>query len=389
MRSLLLVLPLPLFFAACQTTEEPVDPSDTAGSQGDIPDYSSAVPDYLSAYAAARDNTPAGNPNTDAGVHLGRHLFFDKALSRNRTVSCASCHLPERSYTDGLPFSEGFEGGLTGRTSMPLVNLRYYGSGRMFWDERANTLENQVLMPIQDEVEMGMTLDEVLARLEEDERYAPMFEAAFGDEEITVDGVSRALAQFVRALTSFDSRWDAALAAGEDPLEPFSSFTAAENRGKTIFFGRHEQGIGPLCSGCHLPPPPPPGVGLGGGPDPGLFFMPGPRVNGLPDDSDFGVGDVSGQPADRGAFKSPSLRNLTLRGPYMHDGRFQTLAEVVDFYSDEIADVPNLDPLLRDGPNPRRLNLSAEDRAALVAFLETLSDPSFGTDPRFHDPFLE
>jgi cytochrome c peroxidase len=347
--------------------------------------YDSAPPSYLVAAAAAADNTPAGNPITDAGATLGRVLFWDTELSANRTVACASCHLPEAGFADSRSRSLGFEGGETGRKSMPLVNVRYYRPGAMFWDERAATLEEQVLRPIQDEVEMGLSLDELEARVAAGEHYAPLFTAAFGDAEVTSDRIARALAQFVRSITSFASPWDEGMARTGDPLAHFPNFTDEENRGKDIFFGRHEPGGGPLCNVCHLPGGPP---GAGVQPDPGLFSAPGARVNGLPDAVDLGVFAVTGRAPDRGRFKSPSLRNVAARAPYMHDGRFATLEEVVAFYDHEVQAAPNLDPVLGgDGP-PRRLNLSDADQAALVAFLHTLTDDGPALDPRFADPFV-
>lgn len=353
-------------------------------------DYTVDPPDHLADALARVDNTPDANPISNAGARLGRVLFWDTELSANRTVACASCHVAESGFSDDVPLSEGFDGGETGRKSMPLVNVRYYRPGRMFWDERAASLEEQVLLPIQDDVEMGLTLDELETRVRAAPYYAPLFEDAFGDPSVDSDRISRALAQFVRSMESFDSAFDAGVAATGDPRAPFPGFTAQENRGKDIFFGDVPGGDGrPLCDACHLPTPPP-----DGGPpppqNPGIFFMPGPRVNGLLDPDDAGVGDRTGLPADIGRFKSPSLRNVELRGPYMHDGRFETLEEVVGFYDRGIQGVPNLDPVLREADgSPRRLGLSPEDRAALVAFLQTLTDPAPADDPRFMDPFPE
>ncbi|MCB9679619.1 MAG: cytochrome-c peroxidase [Alphaproteobacteria bacterium] len=356
-------------------------------------DYDPPVPAHLEDALDRADNTPGDNPITTSGATLGRVLFWDHELSANRSLACASCHVDVVGFADDVPLSEGFDGGLTGRKSMPLVNLRYYRPGRMFWDERADSIEEQVLMPIQDDVEMGLSLDELVSRVSDAPYYGPLFEAAFGDREVTDDRISDALAQFVRSMTSFDSAWDVGFAATGDAAQPFPNYSAQENRGKDIFFGRIQPDgpNGPLCNACHLPagPPPPPNAPPPPA-NPGIFFMPGPRVNGLVDAEDRGVGARTGVPGDTGRFKSPSLRNVELRAPYMHDGRFATLEAVVDFYSDGIQDVPNLDPVLRN-PNggPRRLNLSPADKAALVAFLKTLTDPTPALDERFADPFAE
>lgn len=318
-----------------------------------------------------QDNTPFDNPVTDAGATLGRVLFYDKRLSANQTLSCSSCHQAEHGFSDPQRFSDGFDGRQTGRNSMGLTNSRFYLRGHFFWDERANTLEEQTLQPIQNELEMGMTLDAVVARLEAETYYHELFAAAFGDETITSDRVSRALAQFVRSIVSGNSKYDQGVPIG------FANFTAEENQGRDIF-------TGPVggCAACH-------------GSD---NFVPGPTIfnNGLENPYvDKGLGEVSGLAADEGFFKVPSLRNIELTAPYMHDGRFATLEDVVEFYNSGVVDHPNLSPQLRlppgppgsPPPPPRRLNLSEAQKAALVAFLKTLTDRSVTTDPKFLDPF--
>ena len=340
------------------------------------------------------DNTPPANPITNAGATLGRVLFHDRSLSANATIACASCHRANVGFADDKAASAGFEGGATGRTSMALIEVRYYRRGRMFWDERATTLEDQVLRPIQDAVEMGLTLDELVARVASIDYYPALFTAAFGDAQLTSDRISRALSQYVRSIVSFGSRWDQGVTQVASIADPFPNFSAEENRGKTLFFGQHNPMSGGLCGHCHMPgnpldvPPP------GPNPAPPLinvaFFQPfGPTDNGLPPaEGDLGVGGETLQPVNNNQFKPSSLRNVALTAPYMHDGRFATLADVVDFYDRGITRTPNLHPVLRDPMgNPVRLNLSPADRAALVAFLGTLTDTSLATDPRFADPF--
>lgn len=356
-------------------------------------DYSHDLPEHFLEPALDNfDNTPDGNPVTDAGATLGRVLFWDRRLSLNGAVACGSCHSPDAGFTDEAILSEGFEGALTGRHSMPLINLRWYARGSMFWDERAATLEDQVLMPIQDPGEMGLTLETLVERVSEADYYGPLFEAAFGDDEVTSDRISLALAQFLRSIVSYRSPWDEGVAAvGGDITQAFPNFSAEENLGKDVFFGQ-VPGVPPgLCGNCHLfmnplgpqPPGAPPPTNVA------IFYGPVPTNNGLLDDEDEGVGGVTGNAADAGRFKSPSLRNVAETGPYMHDGRFATLEEVVEHYDDGVEAHPNLDPILIDPMTmmPARLNLSADERAALVAFLGTLSDDSLASDPRWHDPF--
>ena len=298
------------------------------------------------------DNTPATNPITDAGATLGRVLFHDRRLSVNDQVACASCHLPSLGFSDTAQFSRGIFGRRTTRHSMALANARIYPNGRFFWDERAPTLEAQVLLPIQDNAEMGMRLDDLTHKLRVTPFYGPLFQAAFGSSEVTTDRIARALAQFVRALVPTNARFDRAVPAG--------GLTAQEQQGQQLFSGRAG------CGRCH---------------GQATHVMVAPANNGL-----------DAQPADsgagRGRFKSPSLRNVAVRPPYMHDGRFRTLEEVVAFYDSGVQAGPNTDQrLLGTNGQPVRLGLTAAERAALIAFLHTLTDETFLADPRFVTPF--
>lgn len=321
-----------------------------------------------------QDNTPADNFVTDWGATLGRVLFYDKHLSANNTVACASCHKQAEGFSDSNVFSEGFEGGLTGRQSMSLINARYYPNGSFFWDERAATLEDQTLMPIQDHVEMGMELDTLVEKLQQVPYYPQLFRNAFGTQEISSERISQALAQFVRSIVSYQSKYDegrAMLTPGQVPgLTPFPNFTPEENMGKALFFNANEG----TCAGCH-------------GSE--TFSAPGPRNNGL--DlvyEDKGLGDVSGLLQDNGFFKTPSLKNVALTAPYMHDGRFETLEQVIDHYNDGLKAHPNLSfPLRLPNGQPRQLNLTKPQKDALVAFLNTLTDESLVTDVKFSNPF--
>src|SRR5687768_6957092 len=181
------------------------------------------------------DNTPPDNPITDHGATLGRVLFYDTRLSANNTTSCASCHVQAHAFSDPNPLSKGFHGELTDRRSMPLVNLRYYQRARFFWDERAGNLEQMVLLPIQNRIEMGQDLKAVAALLGRDATYAPLFNRAFGSGEVTEERIGKALAQFVRSMVSYQSRYDEGRARAVSAQDDFQNFTLQENRGKALF----------------------------------------------------------------------------------------------------------------------------------------------------------
>jgi len=305
------------------------------------------------------DNTPASNITTNAGATLGRVLFYDRRLSVNDRVSCSSCHQQQFAFSDTARLSRGFLGGVTGRHSMGLANARFYANRRFFWDERAASLEAQVLQPIQDGTEMGLTLPNAMAKLSATTYYPALFNAAFGSAEITSDRVGLALSQFVRSLVSVNSKFDRAFGANGVPNFA-AAFTAQELAGQNLFNGRAG------CARCH-------GTNAHIGDD--------AHNTGL----DATITDVG---AGTGRFKSPSLRNIAVRPPYMHDGRFQTLAQVVAFYDSGVQNNPGLDNRLRGpGGQPLRLNLSAAERASLVAFLGTLTDNTFLTDVRLSKPF--
>ena len=292
-------------------------------------------------------------------------LFYDTRLSANNTVACASCHHQKNAFANPDRYSKGYEGKLTDRHAPSLVNLRYYQRGRFFWDERARRLEDQVLMPIQSKVEMGHDLSKILEILGKDDAYPALFEKAFGDNKITKDRLAKAVAQFLRSLVSYQSKYDKGLAKVDSVRDEFPNFTAQENRGRALFAQR--------CATCHL-----------NGGQSAHFFMDRPLNNGLDADilkSDGGVGDLTLNPRQMGLFKSPSLRNVEFTGPYMHDGRLATLEAVIDHYSKGVKNHPNLDGRARRG------QIDANQRAALVAFLKTLSDTQFITDPKFSDPF--
>lgn len=319
------------------------------------------------------DNTPASNRTTNAGATLGRVLFNDKRLSTTNTVSCASCHQQAVGFGDSQRFSAGVVSGtLTTAHSMRLGNVRFYRSGSMFWDKRASTLESQATQPIQNPHEMGFDATNggvaaLIAKMQNLPYYPVLFKWVYGNTTITEAKIQTALAQFERSMIAADSRWDAGYAKVYNAQLPdkglslaVPTLTTQENRGRELFILPPNQG-GVGCAGCHQPPT----FSLGG--------------NALSNGLDAGNAVV---------FKSPSLKNVGLDKAFMHDGRFSTLEQVVDHYDKGVKNGPALDARLKTpAGQPRVLNLSAADKAALVAFMKTLTDTGFLTDARFSNPF--
>ena len=367
-----------LIFLACKKGTDTV-PADPWADYLDLPatpyNYASPnLPAYLTTPAVQGQIAPNNATVTDWGATLGRALFYDKNLSFNKSISCASCHKQENAFSDNAVLSLGFNGGTTGRHSMSLIDAKYYPPGRYFWDQRAASLEEQVLTPVQDHVEMGMTLAELETRLKALPYYPSLFTKAFGDANITSNRTAQALAQFVRSIVSYQSKYDVGRQAfppapGPAPNTPFANFTAQENRGKELFLTAQTG-----CVACH-------------GSE--TFTAPTEKNNGLDAvNTDRGFGAVTGNAAQDGLFKVGSLRNVELTAPYMHDGRFTTLEQVIEHYSTGVMNNPNLSQQLRQPNNqPRQLNLSAQDKSALVAFLKTLTDRTVTTDVKFTNPF--
>jgi cytochrome c peroxidase len=317
---------------------------DTTGVTGpELPsapfNYIVAFPQHIASVLPQQDNTPADNPVTNDGATLGRVLFYDKNLSRNNTIACASCHKQELSFSDNAVKSLGFEGGDTKRHSMPTLNLRFYRSGKMFWDERANTLEDQVLMPLQDATEMGMTLAELQAKLSAISYYPELFRKAFGTKDVSAERISKALGQFLRSIVSYQSKYDK-VKQGQDV------FTADEQAGEQLFLNAAGPGGG-TCASCHRPP---------------MFITSNPAAPfALPDPNDRGINNEN-------RFKSGTLRNIANTTPLFHNGS-----------------VPTLEAMLA-GNIPAH-SIAPPDRVKMLAFLRTLTDNSITTDIRFSNPF--
>jgi cytochrome c peroxidase len=330
------------------------------------------LPAYYDRKVLAQDNTPADDAVDDRVATLGRVLFYDKNLSVSGTVACASCHQPAAGFSDPARFSTGFDGTTQGtRHAMRLANVRYYAPGSMFWDKRAASVERQASQPIENPIEMGFDtahggMAALLPKLQAIGYYQELFAFAYGDSTVSEPRLQDALAQFERSMVSVGSLWDAGFAQVFDPSLPdqgrslsVPTLNAQQDRGRALFMGGPGVGVG--CAACHEPP---------------SFAL---VANSLSNGLDAGETTV---------FKAPSLKNVGTAGAFMHDGRFATLAEVVEHYSSGIQDGPALDARLKrpDG-SPRNLNLSAADKAALVAFLLTLTDTALLADPKFATPF--
>ena len=329
----------------------------------------------LQAFAPFWDTTTGsfGGPDapSNAGATLGRVLFYDKRLSITNTHSCSSCHQQAHNFASPERFNTGVLGVPLPRNSMSLANARYNLAGRYFIDERVQYLEGLVLRPIEEQTELGMPLPMLVDKLAATDFYPPLFALAFGTPEITPERIRHALVQFVRSLISYRSRYDQVFNPMDSghPLDPATVFTPAEDRGAhlfTSFYTPTEQLQPGACFQCHRTH---------------VQLMDRPSNDGL---------DVqSADPGNEGKFRTASLRNIAVSGPYMHDGRFATLREVIEHYDHGIQDSPQLSPELREIPDglALRLNLSESDKDALEAFLNTLTDTAFLSDPRFSNPF--
>ncbi|AEA46006.1 cytochrome-c peroxidase [Fluviicola taffensis] len=315
-------------------------------------------------------NIPSDNPLTVQKVQLGRMLFYEKLLSGNNTISCASCHTQVNGFSDLNQFSTGIDGLFGARHAMGIFNLGLNTNG-FFWDGRVNTLREQSLRPIQDPLEMHETLQNAVNKLQNDERYRKQFVRAFGDAVVTAERISLALEQFMLTIVSDNSKYDQYL-RGEINL------TESEERGRVLFFAEYNPGFpnssGADCAHCHS----------GSNFENDQFMNNGLDQEG--DISDLGRQNVTQSPADKGKFKVTSLRNIEVTAPYMHDGRFTTLEQVVNHYSDNIQQSASLDPALAN-TMATGLMLTTQDKIDLVNFLKTLTDQTYLTNPAYKNPF--
>lgn len=313
------------------------------------------------AYFGNRIFIPADNPLTSDGVRLGRALFYDAGLSANGRISCASCHRQERAFTDGRKFSIGVDGIPTRRNAMSLANLLWVRN--FFWDGRSHSLEEQASVPMTDPHEMDQPAEVSAAKLRSNTGYRKLFKAAFGDDAVTGDRIVKALAQFERTLISAQAPYDRYLAGSYVP-------TPEEQRGMDLFMGHPSSMARVNCVHCHGSP---------------RLMVELFHNNGLDaEPADFGREDFTRDVSDRGRFRVPTLRNIAVTGPYMHDGRFATLNEVLDHYSDHIqvsATLSSFIPDSTDRSGRRGLLLDDAQKKDIVAFLNMLTDSTFLTNP--------
>jgi cytochrome c peroxidase len=330
------------------------------------------IGDYVFNYPANfgnRINVPANNPTTQQGFYLGRLLFYEPKLSATNTISCGSCHQQSKAFTDGKALSIGVNNGLATRNSMSLANLLW--TRKFFWDGRAASLEEQAVFPLTNPHEMGQAIEISVQKLSNTKLYPGLFKIVYGDSIITGDRISKAIAQFERTLISANSRYDQYLRNAYQP-------TGDELKGMELF----NRGADPAkgirvanCTHCH------------GGPKTYLELF---HNNGLDSISkDEGLFAFTGLVTDRGRFKVPTLRNIALTAPYMHDGRFKTLDEVVEHYSEHIKQSVSLSAFLQGESNEvggKSFKLMPKEKKQLIAFLNMLTDSTFITDKRFSDP---
>jgi len=305
---------------------------------------------------------PFTNPQTVEGVALGKKLFFDTILSADNSQSCASCHAPVNAFTDASQFSDGIDGLFGDRNSMPIFNAAFNYDEKFFWDGRSFGLEQQALEPVENPIEMHNTWGQAVADLQSATDYPVLFQAAFNSSVITKELVTKAIAQFERTLISGNSKFDRHLLGT-------ATLTAQELNGFNVFMDETKGD----CFHCH------------GSDNNPLWTDNIFHNNGLDAIfTDLGLGQVTGDPADNGKFKSPSLRNLAFTAPYMHDGRFNTLDEVINHYSEGLQNSPTIDPLMKKVAEGG-VQITPQEKADLKAFLLTLSDYDFINNPDFQN----
>jgi len=341
------------FFQFCSKKDSVANIVNTVATEPTLPAtpfiYVVAYPPHIQAALSANDNSPADNALTNDGATLGRVLFYDKQLSKNFKVSCATCHDPKLSFDDTLVKSKGFDGALTDRNSQPILNLRFYKSGKMFWNERAASIEKQALVPIQSTVEMGLTLAELESRVRALSYYPALFQKAFGSTQIDSVRIAKALAQFERSIVTYQAKYDRV-------KQGLETFTAQEVAGELFF---------------NTPPPPPPGgIALSCNschPAP-MFLSSSAPPFGIADPADAGINNS-------GFFKQGTLRNIGISRNLFHNGS-----------------VPDLTKMLTAGTAGNGLPIPAHSIGGanvqnLLAFLNTLTDNTVLSEEKFSNPF--
>ncbi|MEX1188579.1 MAG: cytochrome c peroxidase [Bacteroidia bacterium] len=347
-----MIVGLFVFLASCQKDKNPITPELPFATTPYNLERPTGFPQF---------NTPSDNPLTQEGVQLGRRLFYDPILSGDFTQSCASCHNQSLAFTDnGTQFSTGITGAVGNRNAQALINMAF--NLHFFWDGRHSTLESQILEPVPNPIEMHLQWSVAQQRLNANSTYQDLFKKAFNVDVIDSNHVAKAIAQFMRTMISSNSKLDKRL-RNEIALTP------SETNGFVIF--NTEKGD---CFHCH-------NIDAGRLITDNQFHNNGLDAN----FADLGRGAVTGNPSDNGKFLTPTLRNIALTAPYMHDGRFATLEEVVEHYNSGGTPSATIDPLMKHVGTG--LNLTAQEKVDLIAFLRTMTDEDFISDPRFSSPF--
>lgn len=328
---------------------------------------------------------PADNPMTAEGVELGRRLFYDPILSGDSTMSCEGCHKQEHAFADVTAVNVGIDGVAGVRNPPPLFNLAFVPNG-LNWDGSSANLEEQAIIPITSPIELHESLENVTFKLKRHSQYPTWFREAFGIEkkgEITDELARKALSQFIRTMVSDKAKLDRSL--GYVPNSPRPFLTDSEQRGSVLFNSENVM-IGDSladkeCLHCHKG---------------GRLFTNNAFVNnGLTETStlmgfpDLGLGAVNGNAVDNGKFRTPSLRNIELTAPYMHDGRFATLEEVLDHYAEHLKESPNVDGVLsaRMNPGVAPIRFTQQEKTDIINYMKTLTDTSFVNNPAFSNPW--
>ncbi|MBP6055263.1 MAG: cytochrome-c peroxidase [Cytophagaceae bacterium] len=389
-----LILLLAFVLIQCTTTEQ-VDSSSL--SLASAKSQFSTTIDFDNPANYANQSKPAyitkdnvgGNGIIDKQATLGRILFYDKNLSIDNSISCGSCHKQAIAFGDTAIQSLGVSNGKTIRHSMRLINARFANESKFFWNERANNLETQTTMPIQDHLEMGFSgesgrgnLNTLLAKLQAIPYYPELFTWAYGDNRVTETRMQSALAQFIRSIQSFDSKYDAGRAQVQNDQASFPNFTALENQGKTLFltppvFNANSERVGGGfgCQGCHQAPE--------------FDIDPNSRNNGI-------IGVIGSTDLDVGVTRAPSLRDVVneqgnVNGPLMHTGAVRGLNNMLGHYNDINAPArnTNLDPRLRPNNIGQKLQMTPNEITAIVQFLRALSGKNVYVDKKWSDPFVK